>query len=169
MIKIDRNGKMQTKIESVTLLLVGETKEVLVKEVSVAEKVIAEHIHKNYLLFLTKKLKQKKDENQIEDCLAFFNQKLGNKAFQLLHLDDFSLFKSLKKEKSKSVLALNTKHLLIPQRVSHKNVKKIHVALNPDLTIGAEQNGLINFDIVLDVENPTSDKIYSIFNNYLIA
>lgn len=85
-----------------------------------------------------------------------------------MHLGDFSVFNQLKTTKADGLSKLKTVNLLIPQVVKDKNVKKIIFALNPSLIIGAKQNGFINFDIVLDVENSTSDKIYNIFNNYLI-
>ena len=168
MIQINRDGKMQTKITHVTVLLLGETKEQIAHEIELAEKQFAANLTRNYVLFLIDKLRDKKEENQIEKSKTFFQSRLSNKQFELVHLGDFSVFKQLKTTKANGLSELKSVNLLIPQVVKDKNVKKIIFAINPSLIIGAKQNGLINFDVVLDVENSTSDKIYNIFNNYLM-
>ena len=168
MIKINSDGTLETKIAHVTVLLSGKSKEEIAKEIGFAEKYLAKNLSRNYVLFMLDNLKVKKEENQIEKSQVFFQTILANKQFELVHLGDFSLFRQLKTIKVENLSKLKTENLLIPQVVKDKNVKKIIFALKPSLLIGAEQNGLINFDIALDVENSTSDKIYNIFNNYLI-
>lgn len=73
MIQINRDGKMQTKITHVTVLLLGETKEQIAHEIELAEKQLAANLTRNYVLFLMGKLKVKKEDNQIEKSKIFFN------------------------------------------------------------------------------------------------